>query len=155
MIEFIQACFSNSLFRRLVLISLLPNIFVWGFSEVGINTKNNYIWVHFLAPYWDIEVFLFKIIAASAGVYVMGSIYFAIATEIKRQRETALEEENSRKVQESNRKQAEIEELKRKQKEFEILSQNRKALPPQPQQPKPLTTEDLKTRALKQIVDGF
>jgi hypothetical protein len=155
MIELIQACFSDSLFRRLIFLSLLPNLFVWGFSEVGINSQSNYIWVHLLEPYWNIEVLLFKFMTASSVFYFIGWHSLSIKTELKRQREVAFEAENTRNVQEANRKLAEIEEIKRKQKEFEILAQKKKALPPPRPRPKPLTTEDLKAKALKQIVDGF
>lgn len=49
------------IFQRLIVVLLLPNLLVWGFAEVGIDNKYNFLWTHFVGPYWSIEVFLFDV----------------------------------------------------------------------------------------------
>ena len=59
-------------FRRCIVILLLPNILVWGFAEVGIDNKYNFLWSFFINPYWELECFLFKIIFygfSAAAIY--------------------------------------------------------------------------------------
>ena len=62
------------IFQRLIVVLFLPNILVWGFAEVGIDNKYNFLWNHFVGPYWSIEVFLFKV--ACYGILAISAYGF-------------------------------------------------------------------------------
>ncbi len=65
------------IFQRLIVVLFLPNILVWGFAEIGIDNKYNFLWTHFVGPYWSIEVFLFKVTCyAILAISAYGMITF-------------------------------------------------------------------------------
>lgn len=151
MFEFIRFILSESFFRRLIAICLLPNVLVWGFNMVGIANRHNPIWVNFLSPYWFIETLIFKIALAGLGLYFLKQVFEFLRSVVAHEMARKEEEEHLRYLEQSRRERAEEEARKERQAVFAPATKPSQAEPPKPQ---PLTAEEVKKRVLAQFTGG-
>jgi hypothetical protein len=76
--EITKSILQISFVRRLIIVLFLPNVLVWGFNEVGIANKRNFLWNSFVGPYWAAEVFIFKVVfyGFAVGAFLKVVIFF-------------------------------------------------------------------------------
>lgn len=69
LIDLIKLFLEFPVFRRLLVVFLLPNVLVFGFAEIGIDNNKNFLWYNLVGPYWFLEkavvCVLFLLLAAT------------------------------------------------------------------------------------------
>ena len=134
-------------FQRLIVVFLLPNILVWGFAEVGIDNKHNFLWTHFVGPYWSFEVFLFKVVfygGIAALAYSTITFIFRLWREIQNSEPAPRTHQPSGQFYNEDKPQA--------QTSSPVIAPVRAAPQPTPiQEQKPISPEEAKRRALREI----
>lgn len=89
-----------SVFRRLIVVSLIPNVLVLGFAMSGISNKNNFLWASLIGPYWWLEktVVAFTFYAAMFTVaFKIGQWFFVVLQNSQNEESSAkfaVEQEN-------------------------------------------------------------
>ncbi len=76
---FLSSIFKEPILQRLLVVSLLPNVLVLGFTISEINTNSNFLWRNLIGPYWFIE----KIVLITLALVVVGDIGCNFVISIK------------------------------------------------------------------------
>lgn len=134
-------------FRRCIVILILPNVLVWGFAEVGIDNEYNFLWSFFINPYWEIETFLFKAVFYGG---LAAAVYRFLALLIRSWRDRG----EDLPVQKASTPEYQCKDLvftKPVTNELQKVVPLAKAQEVIVSAPRPLTPEEIKRRALRDI----
>lgn len=63
------------LFKRTIVVFLMPNILVWGFWMSGIDNNHHFLWRGLIGPYWFLEQVVFGILVVGVLLFVAWKVW--------------------------------------------------------------------------------
>ena len=66
--DLLSDLFKSDFLKRLLIVSLLPNVLIFGYWLNGFNNDASRLWVMFLGPYLNFEIYVFYFIIGSIAL---------------------------------------------------------------------------------------